>query len=57
MGNDAGNISTFLGRVKLEPGGGDDGIGATGMGAIVGHFALPWDKLLMGAGGGAEETP
>ena len=40
----------------FKPGGGDNGIGVVGIGAIEGHVALLWDTRLTGAGDGAGEA-
>ena len=55
MGKLAGTFE-LLGRAELKPGGGDNGLGAEGIGAVEGHDALLWDTRLTGAGDGAGEA-
>ena len=57
LGKLAGTFE-LLGRAALKPGGGDNGMGAEGIGAIEGQAALLWDtgSKLTGAGDGAGEA-
>ncbi len=48
--------SKLLGRATLKPGGGDNGVGAIGKGAVEDHIALLWYTRLTGAGDGAGEA-
>ena len=55
LGTPAGKFA-LIGRARLKPGGGDNGIGAVGTRAVKGRLALLWDSEFAGAGEGAGEA-
>ena len=55
VGKPAGKFA-LIGRSRLKPGGGDNGIGVVGTRAVVGRMALLWDLEFAGAGEGAGEA-